>query len=204
MNIGWHLLYLTKLTPWDRRTVPVELASVVEGRSALSPGRALDLGCGTGTHAVYLARHGWLVTGVDGVGRALGKARSRAAAAGVEVDWRRGDVSALAELGLQPGYSLILDVGCFHGLPPAARAGYARGLSQLSAAGATFLLMGFAPGHRGPAPRGTDTADLEAHFGREWELVDVSADAGPPPPGPLRNAKPTWYRLTRRVTATTG
>jgi SAM-dependent methyltransferase len=61
------------LQDWDRRfleetrvEVPEPLPFVVEIAGALKPGRALDLACGSGRHAIWLARHGWSVTAVDG------------------------------------------------------------------------------------------------------------------------------------------
>jgi SAM-dependent methyltransferase len=53
------------------------LVELVEGANPLQPGRALDLGCGAGRNTLYLARHGWDVVGIDMLGRAIDKARSR-------------------------------------------------------------------------------------------------------------------------------
>jgi SAM-dependent methyltransferase len=60
--------------------------------SDLSPGRALDLGCGEGADAVWLARAGWQVTAVDVSGVALARAAEHAAEAGVTVDWQKHDL----------------------------------------------------------------------------------------------------------------
>ncbi|MFD5515487.1 aminotransferase class I/II-fold pyridoxal phosphate-dependent enzyme [Streptomyces sp. NPDC127066] len=66
------------------------LATVLD---ASAPGRrVLDLGCGTGRHAVALAERGFGVTGVDSGGWALGRAEAAAVAAGVSVDWLRIDL----------------------------------------------------------------------------------------------------------------
>lgn len=53
----------------------------------LTPGRALDVGCGEGADAVWLARRGWHVTAIDVATNALERARAAGDAAGVEVDW---------------------------------------------------------------------------------------------------------------------
>jgi SAM-dependent methyltransferase len=55
--------YLLGLKVWDRDVPLADLVQLVEGASA--SGRALDLGCGTGTDSIYLAQHDWVVTGVD-------------------------------------------------------------------------------------------------------------------------------------------
>lgn len=67
------------------------LVSAVEGRV---PGRALDLACGAGRNAVWLAEHGWRVTGVDFSEVALSEARRLAAVRGVEVGWIEADLLA--------------------------------------------------------------------------------------------------------------
>jgi 2-polyprenyl-3-methyl-5-hydroxy-6-metoxy-1,4-benzoquinol methylase len=58
----------------------------------LAPGRALDVACGAGRNAVWLAEHGWQVTGVDFSDVALASARELAKEAGVQVEWVEADV----------------------------------------------------------------------------------------------------------------
>src|SRR5919201_3755922 len=82
-SLVYRAFYLARLRIWERRVPPADLIELIEGPEALAPGRALDLGCGTGTDSIYLARHGWDVTGVDMVPEALALARRSASAAGV-------------------------------------------------------------------------------------------------------------------------
>lgn len=194
----YRLLYWLGIIPWDQETVPAELVALVEGPQALPRGRALDLGCGTGLHAVYLAGHGWQVTGVDYVEGALQRARSRAAAAGVAPRWVRGDVTRLAELSLGDGYTLLLDSGCYHGLSEAERATYAAGLPAVAAPGAILLLLSFARRFRGPAPRGADREEITRRFSEAWKLLWSRPAAEVRVPRILRNADPIWYCLRRR------
>ncbi len=85
---------------WDRRyaaadrihATPVPNRFLVSEISGLTPGAALDVACGAGRNAVWLAQRGWRVTGVDFSGVALGMARTLAASHGVEVDWVESDV----------------------------------------------------------------------------------------------------------------
>jgi SAM-dependent methyltransferase len=65
------------------------LTRMVDG---LQPGRALDLACGTGRHAIYLAERGWQVTAVDASHVGIGIAKTLARARNVEVDWRVADL----------------------------------------------------------------------------------------------------------------
>jgi SAM-dependent methyltransferase len=60
--------------------------------ASLTPGRALDVGCGEGADAIWLARHGWTVTAIDVSDVAVIRAREAAERAGAVVEWVRGDV----------------------------------------------------------------------------------------------------------------
>jgi len=104
-------------------------------------GRALDLGCGTGTNAITLAHHGWQVTGIDFVAKVIRSARRKAQKAGVEVNFRQGDVTRLDDL--PGGFDLILDIGCFHSLPSGGKALYATNLERLLSPDGTFLMYAF-------------------------------------------------------------
>ena len=196
MSFRYRVMYRIGFAPWDTDSVPQELRDLVEASDAPPPGRALDLGCGTGTQAVYLASCGWETTAIDAVPRALSAARERARSSGVEVDFRQADVGRLAALGLEPGYALVFDRGCFHDLPPRTRDGYVRGVAGLAAPGAEFLMLTFAPnGGAGPAGAGRD--EIERRFATEWELVSERPDSGPAPSGPMRDVPRNWFHLRR-------
>jgi len=84
---------------WDRRYSGTELVwtaqpnrFLVEEAQALAAGRGLDLACGEGRNAVWLAERGWRMTGVDFSAVALDKARRLAEARGVEVSWVVADL----------------------------------------------------------------------------------------------------------------
>ncbi len=117
-SLVYRLFYLLRLRIWERRLPPVDLVALVEGATARPAGRALDLGCGSGTDSMYLARLGWNLTGVDIVPEAVALARRNAAAAGVNVRFVEGDATRLQDLGLGEPFDLIVDFGCMHTLPP--------------------------------------------------------------------------------------
>lgn len=123
---------------WDTGITPPEVMAFLESHT---PGRALDLGCGTGTNALTLARHGWQVTGVDFVASAIQQAKAKTRQAGLKVDLRQGDVTRLP--GIQGPFDLVLDIGCFHCLSPQGRQIYVQNLEQLLSPGGTFLMYAF-------------------------------------------------------------
>lgn len=188
MSFWWQLAYLIGFKPWDSGVPPPELTAVVDGPEALAPGRALDLGCGAGTNVVYLAQHGWEATGVDLVGRALHKARQRAAKANVSPRFIEGDVTQLDELGVGSGYGLFLDLGCFHTIPAERRDAYVAGVTAAAAGGATMLLFGFVPGAMRPGPRGVTGDELRLRF-QGWGVVEANRGTD--------RVETWWYRLRR-------
>ncbi len=185
------LAYRRGRTPWDTGITPPELVAVVEGDHARPPGRALDLGCGTGTNSIYLARHGWDVSGVDFTARALERASEKAARAGVMVKFYRGDVTRLGDLPLHGPFDLLLDLGCFHGLTPQGRRDYAQGIARLSEPGALLLLYAFVPRKLGGRTVGVTPDDIKAALGESFtcEHIDWGQDA----PG----TGSAWYTFRR-------
>jgi cyclopropane fatty-acyl-phospholipid synthase-like methyltransferase len=102
------------------------------------PGRALDLGCGTGTNAITLARRKWQVTAIDFSVKAIASARRKASAAGLDIDFRRGDVSDLS--GVEGPFDYALDIGCLFTLSPQARRCCIDALAGLVPAGGRYML----------------------------------------------------------------
>jgi SAM-dependent methyltransferase len=193
LSLWYRVLYGLGVRPWDRDGPVPELVAVA---GDLTPARALDLGCGTGAQAVYLARAGWDVVAVDAVPRALSAARRRASAAGVTVEFRRGDVADLEALRIGD-VGLAFDRGCFHGLPDAARDGYARGVTAVTRPGAVLLLMAFR-GPTGPGlPRGASPEEVRERFGPPWRLVSEAPAQETPGAARIERARPTWYRFER-------
>lgn len=167
------LAYGLGLTVW-RRPGPVDdLVAFVEGPMRMPTGRALDLGCGTGTDSVYLAGHGWEVTAVDAVPRALALARRAASAAGVAPRFVQGDVTRLADLGIGDRYDLVLDFGCFHTLPEPLRNAYVASVSNVVAPNATLLLYGFSnPPKAMPIRAGITVSEVRERFAG-WQLISA-------------------------------
>lgn len=122
--------------PWDSGITPPELRAYIQTHP---PGRALDLGCGTGTNVLTLAQNGWQVTGVDFIPKAIRAAKRKIKNANIQADLRVGDVTNLR--GITGPFDLALDIGCFHGVDK--KSAYLDELDRLLAPGGHWLMYGF-------------------------------------------------------------
>jgi SAM-dependent methyltransferase len=94
--------------PWDTGTPDALLVEIIESR-AIAPGRTLEIGCGTGTNAIFLAQHGFDVLGVDISELAVDKARAKA-----QGRCRFEVVDFLAAAPAGGPFQFVFDRGCFH------------------------------------------------------------------------------------------
>ena len=191
-NLMFRAMYRFAFKPWDSGIPPPELKELIEGPQARTPGKALDLGCGTGTNTMYMAQHGWNVTGIDFVATAIAAARKKMQAANVAPRLIQGDVTRLKELSLGAGYSVVFDLGCLHSIPEVRRDAYAAGVNEVTVPGADFLVWGFyaKPNFFVNAKLAQD--ELEQLFGKSWDMVRAWGGEQPDRfPG-------RWYHLRRK------
>lgn len=119
-------------------------------RGLIAPGgRALDLGCGPGRNARYLASRGFTVDAVDLSPAAIAWAQDRTRGSEATVRFHRGDAFTLAGTALRGPYDLVHDSGCFHHLPPHRRISYLALLDDVLAPGGHLALTCFAAGGMG-------------------------------------------------------
>ena len=176
--IFYRLAYRSGRPAWDSAEPRPELAELASSRP---PGRALDLGCGTGSDTLYLASRGWDAIGVDFVPRAIATARSRAAAARSAAAFVVGDVTRLEAAGIDGDFDLVTDTGCYHGIPADRRDAYAAGIAAVTRPGGDLYLAGVSDppaAWRLLGARGIDADDLRRRFGADFDLVE-ERKAGP-------------------------
>jgi ubiquinone/menaquinone biosynthesis C-methylase UbiE len=127
--------------PWISGAVGIHIVrAVVEGIICRGD-RVLDIGCGYGTEAVFLALQGMKVAGMDIVHEALATAKTIAIAYRSPVMWVHGDALALPYES--DAFDVITDQGCFHHLIPEQRQGYAEQVARVLRSGGLYMLRGF-------------------------------------------------------------
>ncbi|RDH78903.1 class I SAM-dependent methyltransferase [Mycolicibacterium moriokaense] len=166
----FRIFYRLGFTPWDGHPLATALTNLIEGDNAPPAGTALDIGCGTGDNAIYLAQHGWRVTGVDFVHKAVDKARAKAAAKDLDIRFEQADATRLGQDGIGSSFDLIVDNGCLHGMNDDDRSAYAREVTAAAAPGARLLLVEFVPGGSYGVP-GIEPSEVAQRFEGEWTLL---------------------------------
>ena len=165
----WEERYRTGETPWDTGQPSTELQRVLAGED-LRPCKAIELGCGTGTNAVWLAGQGFDVTAVDLSPRAVEQARRRADAAGVRVRFLTADVLDPPDLG--GPFDFFFDRGCYHVVRRTDAQRLLATLEKLTRPGGVGLVLaGNAREPLDPGPPVVSEAEIRAELGRRFEIV---------------------------------
>ena len=137
-RIWFDYFYRFGSPPWDTGVSPPELITYLEAHPA---GRAIDLGCGTGTNVATISKYGWQVTGIDFSPKAIHTARRKLFSTGTHIELFVADVTQLrTNLGL---FDLVLDIGCFHSLDAGQRLQYYQTLKNLLSPDADYLMYAF-------------------------------------------------------------
>ena len=140
--------YAAPQVPWDIGRPQPAFIAVADSIQ----GRVLDVGCGTGELALWLAERGCAVTGVDFLEDPLEAARDKARARGLAVT----------------------DCGLFHVFDDGGRAAYVAALTELLEPGSQVFLLCFSTAEPGPqGPRRISAADLQAAFARGWQIESI-------------------------------
>ena len=151
------------------RSGPLNRRSPGWPSAGLFRGRLLDVGCGTGEHALLAAELGLEATGVDSSARAIAIAREKAVGRGLHVHFVVGDALDLDSLGGQ--FDTVVDSGLFHVFDDDRRAEYVQRLGLITSPGGHLLLLCFSdqmPGDFGP--RRVAEGELRTGFAEGWSV----------------------------------
>ncbi len=190
----YRLMYRLGRPGWDTGITPPEVVEAF-AYDDVPPGPALDLGCGTGTNVIYLARQGRRAIGIDFVPQAIAQARQKAQQAGVQenVQFLVADVTRLAELDL-PQCSFALDMGCFHGLGEDGQRRYVEALAGQLLPGGRVMLFTLDPRREAGISFGVLPGRVQELFSPWFEIERIER-------GSFRKKGSTWFWMTRKHTA---
>ncbi|MGH9098353.1 MAG: class I SAM-dependent methyltransferase [Acidimicrobiales bacterium] len=156
--------------PWDIGRPQPAFLELAEG--GVLRGRVLDIGCGTGEHALLAARLGHETTGIDTAPTAIAIAEGKARDRGLTVRFLVGDALQLSDLDEE--FDTVLDCGLFHVFEDEDRARYVDSLRAVLPPGGRLHMLCFSdrqPGDWGP--RRVTQAEIEASFGDGWQVDSI-------------------------------
>jgi SAM-dependent methyltransferase len=191
--MGFEWAYRSGRPPWEiGGPQPAIVALAVAGQIA---GAVLDVGCGTGENALYLAGRGLAVTGVDAAPTAIEWAREKAVARGLAADFQVADALRLAALGRV--FDAAIDCGLFHTFADADRTVYERSIHGVLRPGASLFILCFSEAEPGGwGPRRVTQAEIRGTFGAGWTVEGIAATRFA---AHINNGAAAWLAsLTRR------
>lgn len=178
MKLFYEIIYRYFRAPWEIGAREELVALVDSGR--IKPCRAIDLGCGTGANAIYLAQKGFEVTGVDFAEGAIEKARARARDVDVQVKFVVDDLTNLRQIS--GTFDFMLDYGVLDDLRLHQRGPYVQSILSLTHTGSCYLLWGFeyqmrwwercVPFYDIPFSPG----EIEQRFGPYFDIEKIAGD----------------------------
>ena len=169
----WEQLYRNQQVeamPWYFEALDPDLEAALS-RHGVTSGEAVDIGTGPGTQALALAERGYRVTGTDLAEAAVEQAAAKAREKGLAVVFKADDI---LHTGLSGPFDFAFDRGCFHVLPPPARADYVRVVAGFLRPGGYLFLKTFSrlqPGEVGPHRFTPD--DIKSIFGGSFEVLSI-------------------------------
>ncbi len=155
---SWDERYATGNAPWDSGHPSLELHRILQEKW-FPPSRMLELGCGTGTNALFLAQQGFEVTAVDVAALAIEKARAKAAAKGMNIAFVHADILALPEVGAP--FPFVFDRGVYHHLRQVDLPRFLATLTKVTQAGGYYLTL--AGNANDPSPEELGPPKVHAH-----------------------------------------
>jgi SAM-dependent methyltransferase len=136
-KLFFHASYL-KHPPWDTNQTPPEVLEFIKDKP---PGKALDLGCGTGTNVLTLVQYGWQAIGVDYIPKAIHTARLKAKKLDESAQFFLSDVTRL--VGIEGQFDLILDIGCYQSLSRKRKKIYQQMINERIVPGGYYMIYLF-------------------------------------------------------------
>jgi 2-polyprenyl-3-methyl-5-hydroxy-6-metoxy-1,4-benzoquinol methylase len=153
--------------PWDIGRPQREIVRLAEAGEIR--GSVLDVGCGTGEHALYLAGLGHEAWGVDSAPAAIEKARTKAQKRGLQANFLVSEAVELQSLGQT--FDTVVDTGLFHTFSDQERPLFVKSLATALRPGGTYFMLCFSEHEVSPGgPRRVSQAEIRATFQAGWKI----------------------------------
>jgi SAM-dependent methyltransferase len=173
-GLPWDASYHDGRAPWDIGH-PQPAVTRLASKGAFS-GTVLDVGCGTGENALYIASTGLSVLGVDVADTALAIARKKAAERGINVEFAAADGLQLERL--ERKFDTVVDSGLFHTFDGDERIRYVASLASVTKADSTVYVLCFSDGGPETGPHPISEEQLRAAFkpNSGWSVIAIERD----------------------------
>lgn len=171
-NENWNSRYIEEDTPWDSGIPSQQMIRIIEEKQ-IEPCRAIDIGCGTGTNAIYLAKQGFNVTAVDFSIKAISIAKVKSETAGCQIEFIQADLGQWTP-EMEP-FDFIFDRGCYHTVRRSNVDGFLRMVNCISGPETRYLsLTGNANDTKQvEGPPQLTKEEIESELGSIFEILDL-------------------------------
>ncbi len=169
----WNKRYVDHDTPWDTNRPSAELARILCDWS-IEPCRVVEIGCGTGTNAVFLSQKGFQVTAFDLSPLAIEQAEMRAAEGGVTVEFFTADILDLADLNLP--FPFVFDRGVYHVVRRVDVEQFVEAIAKLTSPGGFYLALAGNANEKNPTEGGpprVSAQDICQDFATAFKVVQL-------------------------------
>ena len=156
--------------PWEIGGPQPEIVRLADAGAIR--GVVLDVGCGTGENALYLAERGHDVWGIDFIPKAIERARAKALQRGLGVHFQVGDALKLEALGRT--FDTVIDSGLFHTFSDEERSLFVRGLARVVRPGGVAYILSFSDQEPpGEGPRRVSREEIHSAFREWWDVESI-------------------------------
>ena len=168
-KLYFNLSYRFGFAEWDINAAQPDLIRLVD-KGLLKGKTILDIGCGSGDNAIYLASKGFKVTGLDYSKTGIEEAKKRSKRKQFDIHFRVHDAFRLTDLNQQ--FDIILDYGLYHNIKPQDLAAYVKNLGSVTRKGGQLILQCFSckSEPRNFGPRQISEQEIENSFSKGWKL----------------------------------
>jgi SAM-dependent methyltransferase len=170
INRDWEKVYEAEATPWDVGQPENALVEFTDS-GLVKPCRVLEIGCGNGNDAIFLAKKGFDVTAIDISKNAIENAKNRAKEAGVKCDFLVEDIMEVKSL--PEIFEFVYDRGCFHFVPENKREKYVEIVKKFLIKGGYFILIVSSDKETPKGPCQFSKEDIKKIFGNDFDILDI-------------------------------